>query len=208
VSRRTFAESLGAALQAGRMAASVLWRLEARVKGVVFEGEAYFSGRPIISVAGDSELRIGAGVRIASSERANPLACFQPSVLRTLAPGARLVLAQNVGLSAAVLCAGAEIVIGEGTIIGAGAMLLDNDFHAPGPGWEWIDDVQTRARPIRVGRGVFIGARAIILKGVTIGDRAVIGAGAVITRDVAPGARAVGNPAIDPPSGERHGTSA
>lgn len=37
---------------------------------------------------------------------------------------------------------------------------------------------------IAIGDGAFIGARAIILLGVTIGERAVVGAGAVVTRDV------------------------
>lgn len=112
-----------------------------------------------------------------------------------MAAGARLILGPQVGISATVICAGLEIEIGEGTIIGSGAMLLDNDFHTPGEGWSWLDDHTSRARPIRVGRGVFIGARAIILKGVTIGDRAVIGAGAVVRCDVPAGAVATGNPA-------------
>ena len=46
-----------------------------------------------------------------------------------------------------------------------------------------------------IGRGVFVGAHAIILKGVTIGDRAVVGAGAVVTQDVPARQLAVGNPA-------------
>lgn len=48
---------------------------------------------------------------------------------------------------------------------------------------------------IRVGRGSWIGARAIILPGVTIGECAVVGAGAVVTRDVSPYSVAVGVPA-------------
>jgi len=47
---------------------------------------------------------------------------------------------------------------------------------------------------VKIGRGVFVGARAIILKGVTVGDRAVIGAGAVVTRNVPAYHMAVGNP--------------
>jgi maltose O-acetyltransferase len=58
-----------------------------------------------------------------------------------------------------------------------------------------MDDFQTTARPIRIGRGVFIGARAIVMKGVSVGDRAVIGAGAVVTQDVPAYHLAVGNPA-------------
>lgn len=46
-------------------------------------------------------------------------------------------------------------------------------------------DAITRG-PITIGNDVWIGARAMILSGVTIGDGAVIGAGAVVSRDVAP----------------------
>ncbi len=74
-------------------------------------------------------------------------------------------------------------------------MIIDNDFHLPVGEWGWSDDSTTNARPIRIGRGVFVGARAIVLKGVTIGDRAVVGAGAVVTRDVPAHHIAVGNPA-------------
>jgi hypothetical protein len=38
-------------------------------------------------------------------------------------------------------------------------------------------------RPVRIGRSVWIGARAIILPGVSIGDDALIGAGSEVTRD-------------------------
>lgn len=41
-------------------------------------------------------------------------------------------------------------------------------------------------RETRIGNDVWIGARAIVLDGVTVGDGAIIAAGAVVTRDVAP----------------------
>ena len=40
--------------------------------------------------------------------------------------------------------------------------------------------------PIVVGRDVWIGSNATILRGVTIGDGAIIAAGAVVTKDVPP----------------------
>ncbi len=49
--------------------------------------------------------------------------------------------------------------------------------------------------PIRICDGVWIGARAIILPGVTIGEGAVIAAGAVVTKDVEPWTVVGGNPA-------------
>ena len=48
---------------------------------------------------------------------------------------------------------------------------------------------------IDIGEDVFIGARAMVLPGVTVGTGAVVGAGAVVTRDVAPWMIVVGNPA-------------
>ena len=181
-----------------RLVTSVLWRLEARLKGVEFQGRCEFLGRPLISVARGARLRLGDEVRIYSALRANPLGCFQPCVLRAMAAGAQLVLASGVGLSGTVLCAACSIEIGEGTIFGSGALVVDNDFHAPKGEWEWTDSPELcaqTARPIKIGRGAFIGARAIVLKGVNIGDRAIIGAGAVLTQDVPAHHFAVGNPA-------------
>jgi acetyltransferase-like isoleucine patch superfamily enzyme len=191
----TAATLFGAWIARMRLALSFLWRLEARFKGVEFQGKVEFQGRPIISVASGGRMVLGDGVRIASAVRANPLGLSQPSVLRAMAPGAQLILGPGVGLSGAVLCAGSSIEIGEQTILGAGAMVIDNDFHVPSGEFGWATDVAGTARPIRIGRGVFVGARAIILKGVTVGDRAIVGAGAVVAKDVPSGHVAVGNPA-------------
>jgi len=48
---------------------------------------------------------------------------------------------------------------------------------------------------VSIGHDVWVGARAIILSGVTIANGAVIGAGAVVAKDVEPYAVVVGNPA-------------
>ena len=50
-------------------------------------------------------------------------------------------------------------------------------------------------RPVRIEDDVWIGARTIILPGLTIGKGAIIGAGSVVTKDVPPYAICVGNPA-------------
>lgn len=160
----------------------------------------------MISVAPNSRIILSEGVRIVSALRSNPLGCPQPSVLRTLAPGAELRLGARVGLSAAVLCAGKEITIGDDTILGSGAMIIDNDFHVLEPDGTWRNEYSEGARPIRIGRSVFIGARAIVLKGVEIGDYAIIGAGAVVTRNIPANAIFAGNPAreVGTRSGHAH----
>ena len=193
--KHTSARWLGLLSQFCRLQVSRLWLAEARFKGAQVADSVQFWGRPIISVAPDSRLILETGVAVASATRSAVLGCFQPSVLRTMAPGAELILARNVGMTATVICAGLSIRIGENTMFGAGAMVFDNDFHAPQGEAGWRDEHCTNARPVVIGRGVFIGTRALVLKGVTIGDRAIVGAGAVVTKNVPPGHTAVGNPA-------------
>lgn len=192
---RSWPEKLGHLLNGGRELFSTVWRLEARLRGCSVSRTVCFSGRPLISVARGSQLSLGEHVCIRSALRSTPLGCFQPSVLRTLTPQAELILEPRVGVSAAVICTAASIRIGEGTILGAGVMVLDTDFHQPVEHFGWGTDPAHGAQPVTIGRGVFIGARAIVLKGVTIGDRAIIGAGAVVTCDVPARHAAIGNPA-------------
>jgi acetyltransferase-like isoleucine patch superfamily enzyme len=53
----------------------------------------------------------------------------------------------------------------------------------------------TEMAPIRICEGAWIGARSIVLKGVTIGAGAVVGMGSVVTKDVPPRTVVGGNPA-------------
>lgn len=71
------------------------------------------------------------------------------------------------------------IFIDDGALIGHGVVLatLDHDL-AP------EKRQQLHPAPIRIGKNVWIGANAVVTKGVTIGDNAVIAAGAVVTKDV------------------------
>lgn len=75
------------------------------------------------------------------------------------------------------------IHIDEGTYIAFDAAILSHDM--------------TRALKLdtRIGKNCFIGARSIVLPGVTIGDNCVIGAGSVVTKDIPSGSAAAGNPA-------------
>ncbi len=57
------------------------------------------------------------------------------------------------------------------------------------------EDGEQLHRAPRLGRGVSVGAGAVILGGVTLGDGASVGANAVVLKDVPAGATAVGVPA-------------
>jgi acetyltransferase-like isoleucine patch superfamily enzyme len=173
---------------------SALWRLEASLRGAQIGDNVRFYGRPIVRIKGGSSLSIGNNVRLYSGRNANPLGLSLPCVLRTLSDQARIEIGSNSGMSGCTVCAGNAIHIGRNTIIGAGSLLIDNDFHLL-THMGWINDFSTNSAAICIGDDVFIGARCIILKGVHVGNLAILGAGSVVTRDIPESAIAAGNPA-------------
>lgn len=50
-------------------------------------------------------------------------------------------------------------------------------------------------RDVRIGERCFVGARSIVLPGVSVGDEVVIAAGSVVTKDVPSNSLVAGNPA-------------
>ena len=67
-------------------------------------------------------------------------------------------------------------------------------------GYDWsvlkgvYGDVLGSSGRVKIGNNVFIGAKSIILKGVTIGDNVIIGAGSVVAKDIPGNCVAAGNP--------------
>lgn len=82
------------------------------------------------------------------------------------------------------------VTLGDGCLVGHNVVFATLD-HDKRPGRRG----DMTAAPIVVGKDVWIGAHATILKGVTIGDGAIVAAGAVVTRDVPPNTIAAGVPA-------------
>ncbi len=80
------------------------------------------------------------------------------------------------------------VTIEDGVMIGPGVSLLTANH-------EFDDHMVLLCSPIHIGRNAWIGARAIILPGITIGRNAVVAAGAVVTRDVEENTVVGGNPA-------------
>lgn len=92
-----------------------------------------------------------------------------------------------------VIVARAGIVIGNGCQIAEHVTIRDQDHRIMSD--TLIRESGFEATPIEIGENVWIGAGAVITRGVTIGNGAVIGAGAVVTQDVSSGIRVGGVPA-------------
>lgn len=85
-----------------------------------------------------------------------------------------------------------QITIGERCNIGPFCMLMDNAYHEMDPSRR---DQRPPSSPITLGHNVWLGARVIVLPGVSIGENSVIGAGSVVSRNVPPNVFAAGMPA-------------
>jgi acetyltransferase-like isoleucine patch superfamily enzyme len=81
--------------------------------------------------------------------------------------------------------------------LGADVLIADTDFHPITPVNRRYEPIPNHSCEHRVviADDVFIGARSIILKGVSIGAGAVVGAGSVVANDVPAKAVVAGSPA-------------
>jgi acetyltransferase-like isoleucine patch superfamily enzyme len=107
-----------------------------------------------------------------------------------------LRIGNDVGISGAILNARDSISIGDRCMLGANCGLFSSDHHPLRPR-DRHDRKQeaVKAAPVTLENDVWIGANAVILKGVTIGAASVVGAGSVVTKSVPPGVVVAGNPA-------------
>jgi len=131
-----------------------------------------------------------------------------------LRAGTRLVLGDRVRIRKTVIVnGGGTVVVGPDTLlngcwIGAreavsvGAWCLisdcnisDNDFHNLLPRERHGELSPKAVGPVEIGDNVWVGARAIVLKGSRLGADSVIGSGAVVRGPVPEGVVMAGNPA-------------
>jgi acetyltransferase-like isoleucine patch superfamily enzyme len=115
-----------------------------------------------------SNCRLSPGVRIE---------CWKDAVLKI---GKGTYLNRGVEVVASM-----SVYIGADCKIARDVIIMDTDQHA-------VDGSETQMKPIRIEDRVWLGARAIVLKGVSIGHDSVIGAGAIVTKSVPPFSVVVG----------------
>ena len=160
-------------------------------------------GVPVIFNKGGAKLKIGDGVTVKSSFLSNLVGLYSRTIIVTRAPGAEIVIGDNVGISGATIYARKGIYIGDNTCIGGNCKILDNDFHPidAEDRLKLLQDVHggdsdlVPSREINIGKNCFIGCNTIILKGTVLGDGCVVGAGAVVSGKFENNCVIAGNPA-------------
>ena len=101
----------------------------------------------------------------------------------------RMTIGSHVFINSNLLAmARGGITIKDDVQIAGNVSLLTNN-HDP------YDRMVLPCKPILIQKGAWIGANAVILRGISIGKHAIVGAGSVVTKDVPDYAVVVGNPA-------------
>lgn len=119
----------------------------------------------------------------------------------------RVVLGECAMVNGAHVICDAEVTIGDYTLISWNVVLMDayRPHAVSSTRREELRRVPHRvrrrarslgpARPIHIGRNVWIGFEACILPGVTIGEGSIVGARSVVSANVPPYTIVAGNPA-------------
>jgi acetyltransferase-like isoleucine patch superfamily enzyme len=152
-------------------------------KGVYFESKF-----PLIMGYGD----IYIGDRLGISGNATMIASYKTN------PNPTIVIGDDVYLGyATTLSCADRITIGNRVLIAHFASIFDNNNHPIDPRARAANQPVGKEdiAPVVIEDDAWIGAYAIILKGVTVGRGSVVAMGAVVTKDVPPMTVVAGNPA-------------
>lgn len=172
------------------------FKLLMKATGVRYGKNLILKGVPVIFNKSGAELTIGEDCLIKSSFLSNLIGLYSRTIIVTREPGAYIRIGRNVGISGATIYARKGITIGDNTMIGGNAKILDNDFH-PVEAQARLQNDRDKigTREIVIGKNCFIGCNSLILKGTVLGDNCVVGAGAVVAGQFEDNCVIAGNPA-------------
>jgi acetyltransferase-like isoleucine patch superfamily enzyme len=177
---------------------SIRLKAELRLLGCRYGSNLCADGRVVVRVRRSGAITLGENVKINSRFMGNLVGMTNPTVFDCVA-GGEISIGDDSGCSSTVFSSQSSIGVGKNVKIGGNVRIFDHDYH-PLDHLARRDSVRGPAEiesaPVVIGDDVFIGANAIILKGVHIGNRSVIGAGAVVAlKNIPPDSLVAGNPA-------------
>lgn len=107
--------------------------------------------------------------------------------------GIRIGNNSNFGYGCRII--GKDLSIGDNVMMGPDVVIITDNHLTTDISRPMIEQGQANSKPVIIGNDVWIGARVIILPGVTIGDHAIIAAGSVVTKSAPEYSVVGGNPA-------------
>ena len=164
-----------------------------RFNGIKVGKHVFINGRLILG--GTKKIIISDDVYINSRIKANPIGGNLNSMFKTNGDG-NIFIGKKCRISNVSICSYSFVKIEDNVYIGGDVRIYDTDFHSMNYDKRISDnDNDVCSKPVVIKSGSFIGASAIVLKGVIIGKYSIIGAGSVVTKNVPDRQVWAGNPA-------------
>ena len=151
-----------------------------RVRGIQVGRHCSFFGIPRVRRVRGASIIINDRCIIRSASGSNPFSRGLPTVLSAVAPGAVLSLGEHVGASDSVIVCAQRVHIGSETLLGVETLIMDTDVHPACPECRAAGRSASTGE-IHIGRECFIGARSVVLKGVTLANGTCVAAGSIVT---------------------------
>jgi len=120
------------------------------------------------------------------------VATGRPNIIQTFDPAATVTIGDGCFFNGVEIASQSSVTIGSRCIV-ADCLMMDTDFHSVEIN-RHDPAAFVKTGPIVIEENVWVGNRAIILKGVRIGENSVIGAGTVIRQSVPRNSVVIGNP--------------
>jgi len=159
------------------------WAWKKQMQGVQKVGAGLLINGPVY-IDNRGQIEIGDHVELRSS-------WHRPISISVVDTQAHLQIEDGVFINWGVSIGVArEVIIGALTLIADDCIIYDTDWHS----MDGLDRNITPA-PTTIGRGVWLCARTVVLKGVTIGDNSVVAANSVVTSSIPSNVLAAGAPA-------------
>lgn len=166
-----------------------------RRKGFTFGNGVSVYGWPILRCVKGAHVHAGRNLVLISESTYSAVGVAHACVIDALQPGATILIGDDVGMSGASVCCASSVTIGDRVMLGADSVITDTDLHPVHIVPRRHETRGVLAAEVVIENDVFVGMRAIILKGVHVGEGAVVGAGAVVTSAVPARSIVAGSPA-------------
>lgn len=156
------------------------------------------TGIPYIQISyRNGKMTIGKDFAMNNGLKGNPIG-YNERCSFVVYENSNIIIGDNVGISQCALVSHSSIIIGNNVKIGGGTCIYTSDFHSLDyrTRKERETDIKNKkCAPVIIKDHVFIGARCLILKGVTIGEHSIVGAGSVVSKSIPDNEIWAGNPA-------------
>jgi acetyltransferase-like isoleucine patch superfamily enzyme len=171
-----------------------------------WKARRYFRNRDNVNIGATTKFSTYRKLRLSANNRlvVGEGSIFEGSIAFERDDAEVIVGCNSLVGNSLIVCA-CRVEIGDDVLVSWGCTIMDSDSHPIG--WrERTKDVRealqgskdwsrTAIKSVRLGDKCWVGAHAIVLKGVQIGEGAIVAAGSVVTKSVLPWTVVGGNPA-------------